>query len=92
MVETKTLLYNKLDYNQPSIYTREEVDGIISRTYGDLKIDIMSLDDYIRENYVSKQELNDILYSRSLVGRIKNLLHKAHTSITNFLHRKERKE
>lgn len=91
-METKTLLYNKLDYSQPPVYTKEEVDGIISRTYGDLKIDITALDDYIRENYVSKQELNDILYSRSLVGRIKNLLHKAHTSITNFIHRKERKE
>ena len=91
-METKTLLYNKLNYSEPSVYTKAEVDGIISRIYGDLKIDITALDDYIRENYVSKQELNDILYSRSLVGRIKNLLHKAHTSITNFIHRKERKE
>ena len=91
-METKTILYNKLDYSQSSVYTKDEVDGIISRIYGDLKIDITALDDYIRENYVSKQELDDILYSRSLVGRIKNLLHKAHTSITNFIHRKERKE
>lgn len=96
MAELTSLIYNALEYSQSEIYTKSEIDEMLSNQYSEFKIDISSLENYlsnyIRENYVSKQELNDILYSRSLVGRIKNLLHKAHTSITNFLHRKERKE